>query len=67
MPCSCRRKNDVISIIRKLKSETSYQKIDVSVDMIFGSLTLLGGFVILDLKIISRMLFAVKVLGISTL
>ena len=31
--------NDVISIIRKLKSETSSQKIDSSADIIFGSLT----------------------------
>ena len=35
---------------RKLKSETSSQKIDVSADIIPGSLTLLTGFVILDLK-----------------
>ena len=34
----------------KLKSETSSQKIGVSADISFGSLTLLGGFVILDLK-----------------
>ena len=34
----------------KLKSETSSQRIDVAVDIIFGSLTLLEGFVILDLK-----------------
>ena len=52
MPCSWRRKNDVISIIRKLKSEASPQKIDVSADIIFGSLTLPGGFVILDLNAI---------------
>ena len=36
---------------RKLKSETSSQKIDVSADIIPGSLTLLTVFVILDLKI----------------
>ena len=36
---------------RKLKSETSSQKIDVSADIIPGSLTLLTGFVILDLVI----------------
>ena len=35
---------------RKLKSETSSQKIDVSADIIFGSLTLQSDFVILDLK-----------------
>ena len=44
------KKNDVISMTRKLKSETSSQKIDVSADIIPGSLTLLTGFVILDLK-----------------
>ena len=49
MPCSWRRKSDVISIISELKLETSSQKIDVSADIIFGSLTLPGGFVILDL------------------
>ena len=32
-------KNDVISMIRKLKSETPSQKIDVSADIIPGSLT----------------------------
>ena len=52
MPCWWRRKNDVINIICKLKSETSSQKIDVSADIIFGSLTLPGGFVILDLNAI---------------
>ena len=36
---------------RKLKSETSSQKIDVSADIIFGSLTLQIDFVILDLKV----------------
>ena len=35
---------------RKLKSETSSQKIDVSADIIFGSLNLQSDFVILDLK-----------------
>ena len=35
---------------RKLKSETSSQKIDVSADIIFGSQTLQSDFVILDLK-----------------
>ena len=35
---------------RKLKSETSSQKIDVSADIIFWSLTLQSDFVILDLK-----------------
>ena len=49
MPCSWRRKIDLISIIRKLKFETSSQKIDVSADIILGFLTLLG-FFILDLK-----------------
>ena len=44
------KKNDVIRMTRKLKSETSSQKIDVSADIIPGSLTLLTGFVILDLK-----------------
>ena len=34
----------------KLSSEMSSQKIDLSADIRFGSLTLLGGFVILDLK-----------------
>ena len=42
--------NDVISIIRKQISETSSQKIETSVDINFGSLTLLKGFVILNLK-----------------
>ena len=50
MPCMWRRKNDVISITGKLKSETSSQKIDVSADIIFGSLTLQSDFVILDLN-----------------
>ena len=49
VPCKRRHKNDVISMTSKLKSETSSQKIDVSTDIIFGSLALLGGFVILDL------------------
>ena len=44
MPCSWRRKNKLISIIRKLKFETSSHKIDVSADIIFGFLTLLGFF-----------------------
>ena len=35
---------------RKLKSETSSQKIDVSADIIFESLTLQSDFIILDLK-----------------
>ena len=35
---------------RKLKSETSSQKIDVSADIIFGFLALQSDFVILDLK-----------------
>ena len=35
----------------KLSSEMSSQKIDLSADIRFGSLTLLGGFVILDLNI----------------
>ena len=35
---------------RNLKSETSSQKIDVSADIIFESLTLQSDFVILDLK-----------------
>ena len=35
---------------RKLKSETTSQKIDVSADIIFGSLTLQSNFVILNLK-----------------
>ena len=35
---------------RKLSSEMSSQKIDLSADIRYGSLTLLGGFVILDLK-----------------
>ena len=35
---------------RKLKSETSSQKIDLSNDIIFGSLTLQSDFVILDLN-----------------
>ena len=35
---------------RKLKSETSTQKIDVSADIIFESLTLQSDFVILDLN-----------------
>ena len=35
---------------RKLKLETSSQKIDVSADIIPGSLTLITDFVILDLK-----------------
>ena len=35
---------------RKLKSETSSQKIDVSADIISGSLTLITDFVILDLN-----------------
>ena len=43
-------KNDVISMTRKLKSETSSQKIDVSAGIIFGPLTLQSDFVILDLK-----------------
>ena len=34
----------------KLRSEMSSQKIDTSADIIFESLTLLEGFVILDLK-----------------
>ena len=34
----------------KLSSEMSPQKIDTSADIIFGSVTLLEGFVILDLK-----------------
>ena len=34
----------------KLRSEMSSQKIYLSADIRFGSLTLLGGFVILDLK-----------------
>ena len=34
----------------KLRSEMSPQKIDTSPDIIFGSLTLLEGFVILDLN-----------------
>ena len=34
----------------KLRSEMSSKKIDTSADIIFGSLTLLEGFVILDLK-----------------
>ena len=34
----------------KLRLEMYYQKIDTSADIIFGSLTLLEGFVILDLK-----------------
>ena len=51
MPCSLRLKNDVISMTRKLKSETSSQKIDVSADIIFGSLTLQSDFVILDLNV----------------
>ena len=34
----------------KRKSEMSSQKIDTSADINFGSLTLLEGFVILDLK-----------------
>ena len=50
MPCSWRHKNDVISMTHKLKSETSSQKIDVSADIIPGSLTLLTGFVIFDLN-----------------
>ena len=43
-------KNDVISMTHKLRSEMSFQKIDTSADIIFGSLTFLEGFVILDLK-----------------
>ena len=39
---------------RKLKSETSSQKIDVSTDIMFGSLTLQSDFVILDLKAIKN-------------
>ena len=35
----------------KLSSEMSSQKIDLSADIRFGSLTLLGGFVILDLNL----------------
>ena len=35
---------------RKLKSETSSQEIDASADIFFGSLNLLAGLVILDLK-----------------
>ena len=42
--------NEIISMTRKLKLETSSQKIDVSADIIPGSLTLLSGFVILDLN-----------------
>ena len=34
----------------KLRSEMSSQKIDTSADIMFGSLALLEGFVILDLK-----------------
>ena len=34
----------------KLSSKMSSEKIDTSADIRFGSLTLLGGFVILDLK-----------------
>ena len=45
----CTPKNDVVSITRKRKLETSSQKIDVSADIIFGFLTLLEGVVILDL------------------
>ena len=44
--------NDVISMTCKLKSETSSQKIDVSADIIFGSLTLQNDFVILVLNVI---------------
>ena len=51
MPYSWRQNNDVISMTRKLKSETLFLKIDVSTDIIFESLTFLGGFVILDLNI----------------
>ena len=36
---------------RTLKLETSSQKIDVSTDVIFESLTLQSDFVIIDLKI----------------
>ena len=40
----------MISMNHKLRSEMSPQKIDTSADIIFGSLTLLEGFVILDLN-----------------
>ena len=36
----------------KLRSEMSSQKIDTSADIIFGSLALLEGFVILDLNLL---------------
>ena len=39
---------------RKLNSETSSQKIDVSADIIFEFLTLQSDFVILDLKVSSQ-------------
>ena len=44
-------KNDVISMTHKLRSEMSSQKIDTSADIRFESLTLLEGFVILDLNL----------------
>ena len=43
-------KNVVISMTHNLISEMSSQKIGTSADIKYGSLTLLEGFVILDLK-----------------
>ena len=50
---------------RKLKSETSSQKIDVSADIIFGSLTLQSDFVILDLKYLFGMSLCSMLISLS--